>query len=87
MKQELILHHLEELANKLSVKICYEDLKKEGILSKGGLCKVKGEERIIISKKLTVAEKIDILINELSKFNLDDIYLAPAIKEVLKGKA
>jgi len=31
MKQEIVLHHLEELAEKLSVKISYEDLKKERI--------------------------------------------------------
>ena len=87
MKQELILHHLEELAKKLSIKICYEELKKQGILYKGGLCKIKGEERIIVGRNLTVAEKVDILAGELSKFNIEDIYLPPAIQEILKRKA
>jgi len=86
MKQDLILHHLEELAEKLSIKILYEDLKKEGISSKGGLCKVKGEDRIIINKNLTIAEKVDMLTDELSKFNTDQIYLPPAVKEILGKK-
>jgi len=86
MKQELILHHLEEIAEKLSIKISYEDLKKEGISSKGGLCRIKGEERIIINKSLTVAEKVDILANELSKFDMDSIYIPPAVKQLLERK-
>ncbi len=86
MKQELILHHLEELAEKLSIKVVYEDLKKEGITSKGGLCKVKGEDRIIVNKNLTTADRVDMLANELSKFDTDHLYIPPAIKEILGKK-
>lgn len=86
MKQEIVLHHLEELAEKLSIKISYEDMKKEGISFKGGSCKIKGEERIIISKNLTSAEKIDILANELSKYDIDSVYIPPAVKQLLVSK-
>ena len=86
MKQEIVLHHLEELAEKLSVKISYEDLKKERISFKGGLCRIKGEERIIIGKNLTAAEKVDILAGELSKYDIDSLYIPPAVKQLLVSK-
>lgn len=86
MKQELIVHHLEELASKLSISVCYEDLRKSGVSSKGGKCKIKGEEKIIIDKRLTLGDKIDILVKELSQSNLEDIYIPPFIKGLLTKK-
>ena len=86
MKQEIVLHHLEELAERLSVEISYEDLKKEGISFKGGSCKIKGKERIIISRNLTAAEKVDILAIELSRYDIESVYIPPAVKELLVSK-
>ncbi len=83
MKQELILEQLEELAEKLSIKLQYEDLKKSGIKLRGGSCRVEEENRIIIDKRLKVNEKVEILANELSKLNLDDVFIPPRIKSLL----
>ncbi|RMF95323.1 MAG: hypothetical protein D6734_05745 [Candidatus Schekmanbacteria bacterium] len=83
MKQELILEQLEELAEKLSIKVQYEDLKKAGIKLRGGSCRVEDENRIIIDKRLRINEKVEILANELSKLNLENVYIPPRIKSIL----
>ena len=83
MKQELILEQLEDLAEKLSIKLQYEDLKKSGIKLRGGSCRVVEEKRIIIDKRLKVNEKVEILANELSKLNLENVFISPRIKSLL----
>lgn len=83
MKQELVLEQLEDLAEKLAIRIQYEDLNKSGIKLRGGSCRVVGEKRIIIDKRLKVNEKVEILANELSKLNLEDVFIPPLIKSLL----
>lgn len=85
MKDETFLSALEETAEKLSIKLSYEDLKKGEIDTHGGLCRLKDEKRILIHKGLTVREKIDILIEILSGVDTEGIHLPPDIREKLEA--
>ncbi|HPQ44327.1 MAG TPA: hypothetical protein PKZ42_08865 [Syntrophales bacterium] len=74
---------LEELADRLDVPIRYEALDDE-LTSPGGLCRVQGNFVLIINSKATADEKIRIMIEALRKFDLDDIYIRPALRELLE---
>ena len=43
-----------------------------GELGAGGLCKVKGEHRVIVDKRATDGEKVTVLAQALAKFPLED---------------
>jgi len=49
----------------------------------GGLCLFKGEYVLIINPKASVKDKIRTLAVALKHFDLDQIYIRPAIREIL----
>ena len=61
LDKENILTQLEELANCLEIKVRYEKLKTESPFTTGGLCKVKGENILIINSKASKEDKIETL--------------------------
>jgi hypothetical protein len=85
VEDENLLGHLEELANSLNIEVRYEQLKKESAFFPGGLCTVKGEDIIIINSRATIDDKIAILSKTLSAFDLSQIYIRPALRELLSN--
>lgn len=83
MKDETILPLLEEAAEKLTIKVSYDDLRKGEVNTPGGSCVLKGERRIIIHKKLYTGEKVDILMELLSEMDFEGIHLPVEIRERL----
>lgn len=86
-EDENLLGHLEELAENLNVKVRYEQIKKESAFFPGGLCKVKGEDMIIINSKAAIEDRITILSKALSSFDLSRIYVRPALREILSANS
>ncbi len=88
MKDDKLLQGLEEVAGMLGVKVSYEKIVKNPVRQpKGGLCRVDGEPRIIIHKKLTDSEKAQVMIESLRQFDLDGIFIAPEIRQAIEGVA
>jgi hypothetical protein len=85
VEDENLLGHLEDLANSLNIEVRYEQLKKEGAFFPGGLCKVKGEDIIIINSNAAIEDKIVTLSKALSTFDLSQIYIRPALREFLSN--
>ena len=81
--EEGLLAQLEELTESIGVKIRYEKIVKEGSFFSGGLCKIKGQDTIIINSKIGIEDKIDILANSLSSFDLSQVFIKPALREFL----
>jgi len=86
MNETMILQNLEAIAERLNIKVQYENLRKRHIFSKGGLYKLKGDKVVIIDNTLNLSEKIDILADALSQFDLEDIYMPPAIRKIVARK-
>ncbi len=86
MKESAILQHLEETAEKLQIKVHYVNLRKDYYHSRSGLCKVKGEFRIIIDKHIHLSEKIDVLVEALKDFDIDSIYIHPYVRKLFDKK-
>lgn len=82
MNSQQQLHELERIATVLAVKICYEPM--SGLVQgTGGLCRLRGEYRIIIDKRLRVPERVNILVDALRRFDLTALEIAAGIKRVL----
>ena len=82
--KDSILQSLIEIAEKLSVKVIFKDLKDEEFIIRGGMCSVKGETLILIDSRSSFEEQIKIFCRELKKFNLDNIFISPLLREILE---
>jgi len=82
--KDSILQSLIELAEKLSVKVIFKNLQDEEFIIRGGMCSVKGETLILIDSRSSFEEQIKIFCRELKKFNLDNIFISPLLREILE---
>ncbi|MBW2647080.1 MAG: hypothetical protein JRE23_13085 [Deltaproteobacteria bacterium] len=83
MDDHIALSLLEELADKLGIPIRYEIIKDE-LTGLGGLCRVDGKFILIIDSTAVAKEKIEIMTEALSRFDLDGIYVRPVLRELLE---
>ncbi len=83
MKAEDLLEKLEETARRLSIKVDYDDLQKGEVRTRGGLFRLKGEERILIHKKLSAKERAEVLLGILAKLDTDGVHIPEAVRKRL----
>ncbi len=81
-----LLQSLIELAEKLSVRVIFRNLKDDEFVIKSGMCSIKGDTLIIIDSRVSLEEKVKTLCQELKKFNLDNIFISPAMRDILQGQ-
>lgn len=84
MDDHATLSQLEGLAYTLGIQIRYEKIMEDELSRAGGLCRVKGEWVIIINSRATINEKIHTLTKSLKNFDLNNIYMRPALRELLE---
>lgn len=83
MEENQLIQELEAIAETLSISVRYEDLMEADFKVKGGLCKLKGENVIIMDKKIPLRERIDLLVRALNQFDLSPIFIKPYIRHLL----
>lgn len=71
MKPKEMLAELESAAQSIDVKVSYESIASSVI--RGGLCKVKGQYRVIIDKRLTLEERANTLAESLARFDFSKL--------------
>jgi len=81
MKRKEILSELTRIACKIGIKIIEDKL-----LKKGGYCRVFKNKYIIMDKRISEEDKLNILIKALRKNDLENIYLTPKIRELCSEK-
>ncbi len=87
MKPEQVYQELKDLAEKLAVTVSEQNLRTAGIKVKSGLCTVKGQEMFIMDKHKSIHKKIKILAAGLAALPHEDVYVMPAIREILNKYA
>jgi len=83
MKPDKIYNELIELAEKFDISVSEENLRKTMVKAKSGFCIVNNHKRFIIDKHLTVHKKIEALASYLSALPHEDLYIIPALRDVL----
>ncbi len=83
MKPEQIYQELKDLAEKLAVTVSEQNLRTAGIKVKSGLCRVKGKDLFVMDKHQSIHKKIRILAAQLADLPHEEVYVMPAVREVL----
>lgn len=84
MNLEQAYRHLKELAEKMDVDVSEQSFKNTGIRVRSGYCKVKGKIRCIIDTRLRISKKVEVLAECLGQLPNDNIFIMPAVRELLK---
>jgi len=84
LDETVVLGHLEALAHTLGIQIRYEHIESETAFPSGGLCRIRDKQVIIVNAKATVGEKVQTLTRALRRFDLSNIYLKPALRDLLE---
>lgn len=84
MDDHTALSQLEGLAYVLGIPVRYEKIAEEDVVNAGGLCRLRGERVIIVNSRLSVKDKIHTIAKALKNFDLHDVYVRPAIRELLE---
>ncbi|MFP3981126.1 MAG: hypothetical protein ACLFUY_07015 [Desulfobacterales bacterium] len=87
MRRKQIYRHLIEVAEKTGIRVIEQNLRATGINAQSGLCRVKGESVFIMDKNLAVNEKIRALSACLKQMPLEDIYIMPAVRDLLDSSS
>lgn len=84
VQDEGLLTALEGLAEQLQIPVTYAALATEELPGRGGMCVIYGQRRIIIERSLATREKAQLLAAGLAQFDLEDIFLLPAVREAIE---
>lgn len=84
MKVTQQLQELESLAKQLKIKLSYEPT--TGLVSgTGGLCRVRGDYRLIIDRRLKPGARVQVLADALGRFDTSHLDLAGELRALLKS--
>jgi phage shock protein A len=81
MKAQAVLQELESAAETLSVKVTYEALNAS--VGHGGLCRVKGQYRVIVEKRASVHERAATLAQALAQLDTSSLTLSPKVRQLV----
>ncbi len=79
------LEDIEETARKLSIEILFADFADLEVPTQSGYCKVRGQEMILVDKRLSVSQQIEVLLGIFQQLDLENIYVASWIRERLEN--
>lgn len=85
MGPEQVYEQLTELAEKLGISVSEKNLRQVGIRVQSGLCKIRGESVFIMDKHASIAEKVRLMAECLAQHSIEEVYLVPALREVIES--
>ena len=84
MKPDQLYQELIDLAERMQITVSEQNLKTVGIKVRSGLCTVRGQKLFIMDKHKSLRKKIKILAAQLALISHEDIYIVPAVRELLE---
>ena len=83
MTPSRVLSVLESLAARVGIAVRAEAFGRGLLQGRGGLCWVRGEPLVVMDEALAIPDRIAVLAAALGHFDLDGVYVAPAIRELI----
>jgi hypothetical protein len=80
-KGESLLDKLEAAAAALDVVVSYESI--TAAIGSGGLCKVRGQYRIIVDRRAVATERIAVIASSLARLDTRGLELAPEVASAI----
>ena len=87
MKPDQLYQELKDLAERMQITVSEQNLKASGIKVQSGLCTVRGQNLFIMDRHKSVHKKIKILAAQLATIPHEDLYIIPAVRELLEKYA
>jgi hypothetical protein len=82
------LQELKRLAGQLGIRVREEKLLREvGYHVRGGGCRVHGQEVVFLDRDQPLSERVEVLIDELTRRGVNDDLLTPALRPLFSGGA
>ena len=78
------LQDLKSVAEKLAIEIEIVNLNNQEFQMQSGYCKMNGKDLILLDKNISLQEQSEILLQTLKNFDLEDIYVASWIRELIE---
>lgn len=78
--RETMLHHLEELAQRLGIEVRYESA-----AGRVGKAVLRGKKIAVIDSALRVGERVAALASLLADEQINDVYLPPAVRKCIEA--
>jgi hypothetical protein len=79
MKDQELLELLERLAEGFSIRVIQDQL-----WSKGGSCKLRGQEYLIINRSIPSREKVRLFARALVRRSMDELYVLPQVRQAIE---
>jgi len=83
MKPEQLYNELLGLSDRLGITVKEQNFRSTGVKAKSGYCIIKGEPHFILDKHMTTKDKNGILLDFLRTTAHEDVFVIPAIRELL----
>jgi hypothetical protein len=81
-----VLAELEALAGRLGIAVRAEPLAGEILDGRaGGLCRLRGRPLVVVDSRLGTEDRIDVLAAALATFDLDGVFVPPAVRERIEA--
>ncbi|MCZ7586290.1 MAG: hypothetical protein M5R36_24850 [Deltaproteobacteria bacterium] len=78
-----LLAELEQAVTKAGYVLRYERLTQGPVRATHGSCRFQDRHLVIVDSRMRPEERADALLDELSRFDLDDVYLSPSVRDHL----
>lgn len=87
-RDEALCEELKELAGKLGITVREEVLLREvGYRVRSGLCRVRGEDVLFLDRHARAEERLDALVRELARRDLETEYVSPELRRLLERRS
>lgn len=87
-KGAALLEELKALAKQVGIRVREEKLLREvGYRVRSGSCRVHDQDMVFLDRDQPATERIEILVDELTRRNIDTAQLSPSVRKALGGGA
>ena len=87
MKPDQMYQELKDLAEKLGVAVEEHNFRATAVTARSGLCVVRGKPLFVMDKHKSIHKKIAILASAISGLPHEDVFIVPAIRDLLAKHA
>ena len=84
MDDHIALDQLEALACSLGIEVRHERIPQDDVTIAGGRYRLKGKNVIVVDARAPAKDRVRTLVQALKAFDLSDVYIRPALRELLE---
>jgi hypothetical protein len=86
-RDEALCEEAKELARRLGVTVREEVLLREvGYHVRSGACRLRGEDLILLDRHQPPGDRLQVLLDELGRHDVETHYLTPALRRLLERR-